>query len=76
MSTTPPEPEQRRTYRVTGMTCDHCTAAVAGEVRRVPGVTGVDVDLGTKLVRIEGSGIDPAAVVAAIGEAGYDAVPT
>jgi copper chaperone CopZ len=37
-------------------------------------VTGVDVDLETKLVRIHGSEIEPAAVIAAIDEAGYDAV--
>ena len=34
----------------------------------------VDVDLDTKLVRVSGAGIDDAAVVAAIDEAGYDAV--
>jgi copper chaperone CopZ len=32
------------------------------------------VDLDTKLVRVRGSAIDPAAVLAAIDEAGYEAV--
>jgi copper ion binding protein len=60
-------------YRVEGMSCDHCVAAVSQEVGRLPGVSSVDVDLGTKLVRVEGAGLDDAAVVAAIDEAGYDA---
>jgi len=62
------------TYVVPGMSCSHCQVAVTGEVTKVAGVTGVDVDLDTKLVQIHGSGIEPAAVVAAIDEAGYDAV--
>jgi copper chaperone len=63
------------TYRVDGMSCNHCVVAVSGEVGRVDGVSSVDVDLDTKLVRVSGTGIDDAAVVAAIDEAGYDAVP-
>jgi copper chaperone CopZ len=56
------------------MTCAHCQAAVTDEVTKVAGVTGVNVDLETKLVQIHGRDIEPAAVVAAIDEAGYDAV--
>ena len=63
------------TYRVDGMTCDHCKAAVTEEVTKVAGVAGVDVDLDTKLVRISGAQVDRDAVVAAIDEAGYDAEP-
>ena len=63
------------TYRVDGMSCEHCKVAVTEEVGGVAGVSTVDVDLGTKLVRVSGSGIEDAAVVAAIDEAGYDAVP-
>jgi copper chaperone len=62
------------TYRVDGMSCEHCRVAVTGEVNQVAGVQSVDVDLDTKLVRVEGTGVEPAAVVAAIDEAGYDAV--
>jgi copper chaperone len=47
---------------------------VTDEVSKLAGVTSVDVDLDTKLVRVEGTGVDEAAVVAAIDEAGYDAV--
>ena len=59
------------TYSVPGMTCEHCVAAVDAEVRKVPGVTDVAVDLDTKEVRVTG---EPARedVVAAIDDAGYD----
>ena len=60
-------------YLVPGMTCDHCKVAVTQEVTKVDGVAAVSVDLDTKLVRIDG-GADHAALVAAIDEAGYDAV--
>jgi copper chaperone len=62
------------TYLVAGMTCDHCRTAVTDEVGAVPGVAAVGVDLETKLVSVTGTGVDAAAVVAAIDEAGYDAV--
>ncbi len=62
------------TYLVAGMTCDHCRIAVTDEVTKVRGVAAVDVDLDTKLVRVHGTGVDGVAVVAAIDEAGYDAV--
>jgi copper chaperone len=61
-------------YRADGMSCDHCKVAVTEEVSKVAGVSAVDVDLETKLVRVHGAGVDGAAVVAAIDEAGYDAV--
>ncbi len=57
------------------MNCNHCVVAVSGEVGQVAGVTDVEVDLDTKLVRVSGADLDDAAVVAAIDEAGYDAVP-
>ena len=67
--------ELQLTYQVPGMSCDHCRTAVTGEVTRLPGVRAVDVDLDTKLVRVHGTAVDDAAVVAAIDEAGYDAEP-
>ena len=69
----PPSPATA-TYVVAGMTCDHCRAAVTVEVARVAGVTTVEVDLDTKLVRVDGDGVDRDAVIAAIDEAGYEAV--
>jgi copper chaperone len=61
------------TYRVDGMTCEHCKAAVSTEVGKVAGVASVDVDLHAKLVTVRGAEVQDSAVVAAIDEAGYDA---
>jgi copper chaperone len=62
------------TYSVPGISCGHCRAAIAAEVTAVAGVDSVDVDLETKLVRISGESLNDAALVAAIDEAGYEAV--
>jgi copper chaperone CopZ len=63
------------TYTVEGMSCDHCVAAVTGELRGLPGVTSVDVDLASGRVRVvSASPLDPSAVRAAIDEAGYEVV--
>lgn len=61
------------TYSVPGMHCGHCKAAVSGEVQAVAGVEAVNVDLDTKLVTVEGTALDDAALRAAIEEAGYEA---
>ena len=75
-SATTPRPDRSAdlTFVVAGMSCDHCTVAVTQEVTEVEGVEAVHVDLGTKLVTIHGTGVDATAVVAAIDEAGYDAM--
>lgn len=60
------------TYRVPGMTCDHCKSAVTEELTGVAGVEAVAVDLDTKLVAITGHNLDDGALRAAIDEAGYE----
>ena len=70
-----PTATEELSYRVDGISCGHCEAAVNDEVGRLSGVRSVDVDLESKLVRVSGSGLDDASVRAAIDEAGYDAVP-
>lgn len=62
-------------YRVTGMTCGHCEAAVRSEVGEIDGVESVDVSRETgKLVVTTRTDVTDAAVIAAVEEAGYDAV--
>ena len=61
------------TYSVPDMTCGHCKQAVTDELASVEGVASVDVDLTTKLVVVQGAGLDDAALRAAIEEAGYEA---
>ena len=60
------------TYKVPGMTCDHCRHAVSSELGAVGGVDGVEVDLETKLVTVSGEGLDDQQLRAAIEEAGYE----
>jgi copper chaperone CopZ len=64
---------ETRTYSVPGMSCAHCEAAVAGELRSVAGVESVEIDLDAKRVVVAGSGLDDATLRAAIDEAGYEA---
>jgi copper ion binding protein len=60
------------TYRVEGMTCDHCVRAVSEEVRGLPGVSDVAVDLATGAVTVtSGSPVSTSALASAIDEAGY-----
>jgi copper chaperone len=61
------------TYTVSGMSCDHCKAAVTEEVLSVAGVASVDVDLGNKRVVVRGESLDDEAIRAAIDEASYEA---
>ena len=61
-----------QTLLVPGMTCGHCRDAVTTEVSKLAGVEHVDVDLETKRVTVTGTGLDRAALCAAIDEAGFD----
>jgi copper chaperone CopZ len=56
------------------MTCDHCVNAVKVELSSLDGVAQVEVDLGTKAVRVSGERLDDAALRAAIDVAGYEAL--
>ena len=63
-------------YPVTGMTCGHCASAVTEEVSKIPGVTGVQVDVAAGRVTVGTDRPVPAdAVAAAVDEAGYEVVP-
>jgi copper ion binding protein len=61
------------TYTVDGMTCGHCVNAVTEEVKRIEGVTDVQIDLGSGAVTVTSAAdLDRAAVQAAVEEAGYE----
>ena len=64
-----------RTYRVDGMTCGHCRAAVIAEVGALAGVEDVEVDLESGRMVVHGAALDDAAVSAAVVEAGYEMQP-
>lgn len=63
-----------RTYTITGMSCGHCVAAVTKELEALEGVTSVEVRLDPGSAEVTGDVADEA-VIAAVTEAGYEAVP-
>ena len=62
------------TYKVTGMTCEHCVTAVTSELTGLDGVSAVTVDLvpdGVSQVTVtSGSPLPDTAVTEALDEAG------
>lgn len=62
----------RREYEVAGMSCEHCSAAVAEELIAVEGIEDVAVDLRTGAVEISGGGYRDEDVRAAVEAAGYE----
>lgn len=63
------------THGIAGMTCDHCARAVHTEVSAIDGVTDVDVDLGSGVVRVTAEQPVPATALRdAVEEAGYTLV--
>ena len=64
-------------FAVEGMHCQGCVRSVTGAVSQVAGVTRVDVSLEKKAATVEfdATTVQPAAIVAAIEGAGFDAAP-
>jgi copper chaperone len=65
-------------YTVSGMTCDHCVAAVTEELSKLDDVEDVTVDLvagGESAVTVSSRApLEEAVVREAVDEAGYDLV--
>jgi len=61
-------------FPVTGLTCGHCVGAITTELRAVPGVTDVKIDLvagGTSALSVTADkSITDAELIAALEEAG------
>lgn len=63
------------TYRIKGMTCGHCVAAVSQEVSAVDGVESVNVDLDSASMTVSSADpLDLEVIRAAVDEAGYEVV--
>ena len=62
------------TYKVTGMTCEHCVNAVTSELTSLDGVSAVTVDLApdgvSRVTVTSGSPLPDTAVTEALDEAG------
>jgi copper chaperone CopZ len=69
-----------QTYPVTGMTCQHCVAAVTEELTAIDGVSSVSIDLvpdGASPVAVTSeSALEIEQVRAAVDEAGYELATT
>ena len=64
------------TFRVEGMTCDHCRNAVTTEVSAVSGVRAVTVDVKAGTVTVSADQpLDQSDIAAAVDEAGYTLLP-
>jgi len=63
---------QATTLKVSGMTCNHCVAAVSKALAKVPGVESADVSLEKAQAVVKGSA-DAQALIAAVKEEGYEA---
>jgi copper chaperone len=64
------------TYSVTGMTCEHCVAAVTREVRKIDGVSAVEIELvsggASHVTIVSAAAVTQQAVRAAVDEAGFE----
>lgn len=70
-----PQGMATQTFTVTGMTCGHCEASVREEVSELPGLKDIEVDRSRNFLSVSSDGaIDADAVVAAVEEAGYQAI--
>jgi hypothetical protein len=66
----------RWTFRVSGMTCSHCVAAVRDALGECSGVRSAEVDLDAGRASVIGRDVDPDAAEKVIRELGYDATFT
>jgi len=64
-------------FAVDGMSCQGCVRSVTGALSKVAGVRSVDVSLerAGATVEFDPASVQPAAIVAAIEAAGFDARP-
>jgi copper chaperone CopZ len=60
------------TIKITGMTCNHCVAAVTKALQNVPGVEQAEVSLEQKQAKVTGNA-DTQALLAAVKDKGYEA---
>lgn len=57
--------------KIEGMNCGHCVMAVKKELSKLPGVTGMDVQIGSAVVDAEEGSVTREQLDAAITEAGF-----
>jgi copper chaperone len=65
---------QTAIYLTPSISTGHCQAAITEELAQLDGITSVVIDLEARLVQVTAEQIDDAAVIAAVDQAGYEAV--
>ena len=61
---------------IEGMVCDMCVQHAKRALQRTPGVNTVEIDLQAQRAVVEGDDFDPAQLIAAVAEEGYQAKVT
>lgn len=61
------------TFKIKGMSCNHCVMAVTKALNEVEGITKVQVDLDAGQATVEhGDSVDVKVIIQQIGKAGYE----
>ena len=67
-------PDRAENILVKGMTCNHCVQSVTAALTKLPGITGVRVDLSAGRVSYQNpDGVERDRIAAAVRQAGFDA---
>ena len=61
-------------FKVSGMSCGHCSRAITQAIQALEQAARVEVDLAAGLVRVDAQ-LDATQIQAAIREEGYEVVP-
>ncbi|HET7153195.1 MAG TPA: cation transporter [Candidatus Kapabacteria bacterium] len=64
---------QNETFKISGMSCDHCIHAVTKEIKKLS-VEKMDVTIGSARVEYDEKKVSHDNIIAAIREAGYEVV--
>lgn len=62
--------KEMKTYKITGMMCNHCRAHVEKAIMQTPGVTSVNVDLAANIAQVEGTA-SAEAIIQSVTQCGY-----
>lgn len=66
----------KKTFQVSGMSCDHCENAIRAELDELTDISVVEVSSDTGLLTVafaEGSTVTDEKIIEAVDEAGYEA---
>ncbi|ALK97714.1 metal ABC transporter ATPase [Massilia sp. WF1] len=66
-------PSDTVSLSISGMTCASCVGRVERALNKVPGVTGVSVNLATERAQVTAVGVPTDRLIAAVAKAGYEA---